>query len=265
MAKKDILSSSKRIKRRRKIFKSVVYLFIAASAVYGFVYLANLSKFRIKNIEPQGDNKILNEEIKESVAQIITGNYYKVLPKDNILLIPRAEIEAALLKEFPRIETVEVGTELPDKILIKFEERKQEALLCYGKECGFLDKNGFVFEKAPYFSGDAYIKFIDEQGGDASLAIGKNIIEASAFVGVMEFIELAGKEKVVINKVLIKGDGFFHLITKEGWSILINEKNDPLLTLENLLLSLSEKIKERRKTLDYIDLRFGNKIYFKFK
>lgn len=265
MARKDILSSSKKIKRKRKIFKSIVYFIVALLVAYGLVYLSNLSKFRIKNIKPESDNKILNEEIRKGVSGIIGGKYLKVLPKDNIFLLPKKEIEEYLTKEFPRIKSATVEVELPDTLLIKFEERKQEALLCYGKECGFLDKNGFVFEKAPYFSGDSYIKFIDEQGSDTSLAIGKNIIEASKFEKIIEFINLANKEKIVVNKVLIKSDSFFHLITKEGWSILISDKNEPSETIDNLTLTLKEKIKDKRKTLDYIDLRFGNKIYFKFK
>jgi len=265
MAKKDILSSSKKIKRKRKIFKSIAFFVVTAAVLYGLVYLANLSKFRIKSVEPQSDNKILNEEIKKGVLNIISGKYFKILPKDNVFLLPKDEIEAYLMKEFPRIKSATVEIELPDNLLVKFEERKQEALLCYGKECGFLDDSGFVFEKAPYFSGDAYIKFIDEQSGDASLAIGKNIIEASKFQKIMEFINLASKEKIVINKVLIKSEGLFHLITKEGWAILISDKNEPALTMDNLLLVLNEKIKDRRRTLDYIDLRFGNKVYFKFK
>ncbi len=69
----------------------------------------------------------------------------------------------------------------------------------------------------------------------------------------------------MITRVYIKEDNFFQLLTKEGWRILIDDKNEPQITYENLSLALKEKIKDKRKNLDYIDLRFGNKVYFKYK
>lgn len=265
MAKKDILSSSKKIKRKRKVLKLFFSLVVLAVLLVGAVALARVDKFRVKEIKLESENKLLNSQASKAVAEVIAGQYLNILPKDNIFLLPQKEIALMLAEKFPRIKSTEIEVKLPNTLSIKCDERKQEALLCYGKECGFLDKSGFVFEKAPYFSGDGYLKFIDEKGESASLAIGKNIIEAGQFEKIMEIINLNNKGGIATAKVFIKSDTFFQLQTKEGWKILISDKNEPQITFDNLSLALAEKIKSQRKNLEYIDLRFGNKVYFKYK
>lgn len=51
-------------------------------------------------------------------------------------------------------------------------------------------------------------------------------------------------------------------VTKEGWYILFADSNIEN-QLKKLDLILKEKIKDRRKSLEYIDLRFEDRVYYK--
>ncbi len=63
---------------------------------------------------------------------------------------------------------------------------------------------------------------------------------------------------------IIKKEGIYELQTSENWFILLNEQNDSQITYQNLKIAL-DQIADKRKNLSYIDLRFGNKVFYKFK
>jgi hypothetical protein len=98
------------------------------------------------------------------------------------------------------------------------------------------------------------------------LAIGCNVIDAAKFEKIMYFIGLSSKNGILITKVNLMEEGVYELITKEGWSIFIGDNIKDLdLAFENLMIWLNEKIRDKRKNLEYINLRFENKIPYKFK
>jgi hypothetical protein len=68
-----------------------------------------------------------------------------------------------------------------------------------------------------------------------------------------------------ISKIILKDAGIREVYLKEGWYILLNDKNEPDQTFSNLELVLDQEIKEKRPKLDYIDLRFGKKVFYKLK
>ena len=60
-------------------------------------------------------------------------------------------------------------------------------------------------------------------------------------------------------------DRTVHAITRAGWEILLLEDTDPEAAYKNLELALEREIKDKIASLDYIDLRFGNRIFYKFR
>ena len=52
------------------------------------------------------------------------------------------------------------------------------------------------------------------------------------------------------------------LVTKAGWRAHFDVNNDLDTSIANLKLILNDKIKDQSK-LEYIDLRFGNKVFYK--
>ena len=81
----------------------------------------------------------------------------------------------------------------------------------------------------------------------------------------MEFAGLAVKTGNGITEVVLKKENIYEFYTKEGWKIILNDKNEPKSAYLNLITVLESNIKDKRTKLDYLDLRLGNKIYFKYK
>ena len=67
----------------------------------------------------------------------------------------------------------------------------------------------------------------------------------------------------VLDFIIEDEDNDLKINTNEGWYILFDKSRDIRSQLDSLRLILTEKIKEDRKNLEYIDLRIENRVYYK--
>ena len=79
------------------------------------------------------------------------------------------------------------------------------------------------------------------------------------------FVKLLSKENLAAGKIVIKDEGAYEIHLREKWQILLNDKNEPEQSFANLKLVLSQIIKEKTPQLEYIDLRLGNKVFYKLR
>jgi cell division septal protein FtsQ len=263
MKKKDILASSKKIRRKRLLLKYMVISFCFLAVATGMVKLFYLSKFRVQKISIKGNIVLKEEEIKLKVLDSINGKYFHIFPEDNILIIPKKKIAENLLSGFPRLKKVSLAIDMPDILFLEIKERKPAALFCQGENCAFLDEDGFVFEKSPFFSDGVFLKFFDERETvDKKLSF--QLISEIQYKKLIEFAEFVSKENIKIYKIILEKNELYKLYTSETWYIILNSENDPRAAFENLKTALGEQIKDKREKLEYIDLRLENKIFYKY-
>lgn len=260
------MKSSKRLKKKRFflkiLFLFVLFLIVCACAVWSLY----IPKFRIQNISVAGAEILSVEKIITNISDSLKGKYVFIIPKNHILVASKKEIIENLLNSFPRIKDVSLEKDFPNSLSIKIKERKSEALLCAEDsplgECAYVDEDGFVFEKAPYFSGEIFLKFFDERDV-GNLVSDRQLLPEEQFKGLVDFKNYLFKENIKILIINLKEDGIYELQTGESWVILLNERNNFRIAFENLKTALDFSIKENQKKLEYIDLRFGNKVFYK--
>ena len=258
-----------RLKKKRFI-KKLTFLFLIPLFVFvSIVALFYIPYFRIKKISIEGNSSIDSAKIMADISNYLTGKNFKIFPRDNFFIMPTKEIVDILLKEFPRLKTISLIKNFPNAVSIKVEERNNEALFCTQNKdegCAFIDKDGFAFEPAPYFSAGVYLTFFEEDSGSSASTWKRSfqVLSEEQFKKLIDFKNLLTEENIKILQIIIKKEGIYGLQTNEGWFILLNEKNDAQLTYQNLKTTL-DQIKEKRKNLNYIDLRFGNKVFYKFR
>ncbi len=261
-------------------------IFLFLGGVVGFFYIP---KFRISEISIEGANVLDKEQLKEEIAGWLKGKFFKIFPYDNIFLLPKEKIITSLLENFPILKKLDIERNFPQKIYVLIEERKPAAILCTGstatstdsggpastsaslggESCVFMDENGFIFQPAPSFSGGIFVKFIDERQASSSpsgnTAIGKETITESELQKLLSFEKLLAGKSIGVSKIILKDGKEYEVYLKEGWHILLNSKNEPNSSFNNLLLILDSNVKEKRPKIEYVDLRFGNKVFYKFK
>ena len=308
---KDFLRPNQIIKRRRRqrILKSVYY-FVATLIVVGlFVLVMRLDFFKIKLVNVSGNISIKSEEISSEVKNILSGEYFYVIPKDNILIYPKKEIAGVLAKNFPRLETINISSSRSE-VAITVTERKPEALWC-GESfsanmdtCSFIDSTGFVFAQAPQFDGSSYLKMFGRSQNEVEVAgtstsnssstadmssdvvsddtdsvtehpvvSGWQFVSAIEYNGIIDFIKKAKIWGLDLNAVEISDTNNYKFEIKDNGLLLVNRKIELNNTLENLKAGLSNQLMwksasaKSQKSLakfEYIDLRYDNKIFYKY-
>ncbi len=295
--KRSILNSPRLLelkKYRRKIFLGKVALYVCAFLLIfsGLAYVSRVSALNINSIEVTGNRVIDVETVKMIAAGEIAGYYLWIFPKTNILFYPKNNIKNVLENDFARLQNVNLSIKEGRILKIDLVERMVKYTWCENAldsvvelpdgdtsskkdKCYFMDAEGYVFDEAPYFSGEVYFKFygstdsnLDEPSG--SYFLKENFEKLISFKKTLEDINL---KPVALYK---KENGDIELFLSRGSPISVGPKiifkidSDLQKIAENLETILHTEplqtdLKTKYSSLLYIDLRFGNRVYYKFK
>ncbi len=271
-----------RIKKRNSIFRSrffwfVILFLIIFGGIFYWIFLSSF--FQVKEIEINGNQKVLTQDLKNVIeAQVVNNLIF--IPHKSIILIDLDKIKKAVLEKFTQIEKISLKRNFPHTLIVEVEERKAVAVFCLNTYCFLLDKEGVIFEE---FSED----FLDRENPnfiknnnttypqllkiknllvDKKVMLGEKVIDKETLSLILK-IEAVIREnlKILISEAFLISYDRVNVKTVESWEIYFNLKEDIDWQLTKLSLILEKEIPlEKRKNLEYIDLRF-NKVYYKYR
>src|SRR6185369_2504360 len=286
MRKRNILNSPGLMelkRRRRKIFlnKILISIFSLIVIFAGLAYISRISVLNIKDTEVAGNKVIDAEAIKSAVSRVTSGNYLWLFPRTNILFYPQSNIKVALIEEFKRLENVDLSIKNYKILKVSVTEREGVYTWCGDvpsesnneSKCYFMDKSGYIFDEAPFFSGDVYFKFYGKLDLKDDSPLGANFSPEnfSKLVSFKKSLEDIGLKPEVLYT---NDDGSIRIFlpiqkgSREPY-IVLDADDDFQTSAENLELALSTEpllsdFKNKYSSLEYIDLRYGNKVYYRF-
>lgn len=256
--------------RNRKfiVFSSVFVLLLAAA-----VLISRVESLLIKDVSIEGARVVTSEKIADSVKNTLASKYLWLVPKSNFAIYPRNEVKEELMKDFPRINFVALSTEGFERLVVAVVEREPYALYCPTEilsqdalACYFLDDTGFIFDKAPAFSGLVYMIFTSEVPIEEPL--GARLLPVQEFASLKEFLSRLPSLGLKPVSLEIK-ERDYEAVNSTGSKLIWKRDNDAKLVLSNLEAFLkSDAIKTEEnflKKLSSLDLRTPNKVFYKFK
>ena len=281
-------------KRRKKLFKYVNIFALIILIIGIFSYVTHRPEIRISKVELSGGALVKKDEVETETLSFLEGSYFWLVPKNNSFLYPQKKLENYLKDSFKRINTIEVSLKDLDVLQINITEKKAVAIWCdtlpesqslpppealmengsYKSEgfCYFMDQNGNIFAEAPYFSGDAYFKYygLVQVSSDIGTPIGTFYISSTTkFAEITDFIEKTKKLSLDPQYLIAKSQEEFLLIIGGGGEIYFDTQKPLSVVSENLETLLENpplsKYKGKVLPVEYIDLRFGNKLFYKLR
>lgn len=283
-AKRNAVLDSNKIQelknRKKQKFKKKIYfaLFFVLLFFIGFIFLSREPRLNIKNIVVSGNKVVDESDILDIVNENLKGHYLWFIPKTNFLLYPKDKIVNSLNSSFQRIKGLSVALQDVETLKIEIEERDIKYTWCGASipevkespeenSCFFMDESGFIFDKALYFSGDVYFRFY----GSVSEAPGQYFYKDyfDKFVFLKESLEGLGLMPVSL-RVVGDGDLEIYLSNPSGVQpkILVESDGNMEKVINDFKTALDTNFKkqldEKYSKLKYIDLRFDNKLYYKF-
>ncbi len=252
------------------MWPTVAVLFIVA-----VVGASHLKSVLVAGIDITGNSIIKSEDIQALVEGDLSGNYYHLFPKKNIFIYPRNKIESDVLETFPRASSVSVSLSDTRVIAIDMSLRKPDSLWCssasstlpdiLSESCYFFDKSGFIFAPAPNFEGPVFVKYYGVLSGDP---IKQVFLGAETLSNLDDFLNGLNSLKLSATEVYIKDNPKeYDVYLNNGMGLYLSESTSFKDSLNNLSLFLSSSSTKQTdlSKFSYIDLRYGNKIYYKLR
>ncbi|TSC96290.1 MAG: Uncharacterized protein Athens101410_4 [Parcubacteria group bacterium Athens1014_10] len=284
----------------KRIFLKKFYfwlVFLMACGLFYFCFYCDF--FLIKEITILRDNgaagqKVSDEEVKNTIFSVFLKNRFFIFPQGNFLIFDKKAAEE-IIKENQQIEDVFIKKIFPDKLKITIKEKNAVANLALleknfdqeelaDKISSFENSSSTEFMESKEEIKDKYKYYLIDKKGDILEERGEAILNLPLIYDQREIsqypylnqeellfiLELFKKfpqrlKDIDINSFKIGDSEKSKLIaaTSEGWEIYFDFNEDVKNQLEKLFLILQEKIKQERGNLEYIDLRFENRVYYK--
>jgi hypothetical protein len=284
-------------KKRRKLkkinwkpwFWGGFFILFLAGTIYFFVFSP---VFKIMEIGISGNNLISSNQIQAVAKNVLQRKFLNIIPRDTVFALMNVEIRQELFNEFPEIATVEIKMEKIGSLSIAVSERKTAAIVCKilviaslsptptlsvlatstsaaaseafpeSEGCFFVDEGGLAYRESPEISGTILPTFYSQ---DVQLRPRSQALDPSA-------IEFATQIKKKLREIGVDLPGFIlndeinqelKAFTSEGWLIYFDLTRSALTQARVLEILLKDEIKDKRATLQYVDLRVADRVYYK--
>ncbi|OGG58372.1 hypothetical protein A3C86_04305 [Candidatus Kaiserbacteria bacterium RIFCSPHIGHO2_02_FULL_49_16] len=257
--------TSLRLRRRKlRAMLALLILIFAAGAIYGISEFSYLPRYSINKITVEGMSSISPRLVKAFVETKLNNGTYSIISRGNIFLYPKTEIAKGISEYFPKILNAQISREslLARAITVSITERKMFALWCSDKaECFKMDDTGFVFAVAT-ISSAGQIVF---SGGLAASTtpIGQTFLPEQ-FADVLALLSRLKEEGFSATSVSVEDEQDFSVSLSKGFDVRATFSQDANTIARNLqTVLLSESLQGKEDKIEYIDLRFGNRVYYK--
>ncbi|PIP87022.1 hypothetical protein COW81_02475 [Candidatus Campbellbacteria bacterium CG22_combo_CG10-13_8_21_14_all_36_13] len=276
-----IVSKKHRDKQKSlRVIILAVILVLLLFIILFFSWVGYGQKFKIKNIEVSGLSTLSKSSVLETVENTLNRKLFFIFPRDNTVLISKRGIVSDIKNTFKQSSRVDVSLKDLNSIEIDIEERKPIGVWCtsrrlitevFVEKCYFIDSTGYVFSDAPKFSGNLFFKYY---GGNTNESpVGSRYLPEKVFRERAFFI--ASIPNLGINPISYKwgenGDSTIVVAPQNEKGLdgkIIFNNDDELGAVYDYISSalLHEDFKyldQRIIKFEYIDLRSGNKIFYK--
>lgn len=254
-----------KIKRKKPFYKKKIFLF---SLFLIFLFFLNYFFlfsyfFQIKEFKILGAEKIKEEDLENFLEKKIKKEIL-IFNTKSIFLINLKDFKEEMLNIFPQIEEVSFKRKFPDIIEVIIKERKPIAFYHQKDEYFLIDRFGIIFEKINIEENSNF--FTIEKENQKESKLGEMVISPETIKKILEIEEGLKKLNLECKLFKIPSEERINAQTNKGFEIYFTLSEKISVQLFYLQVLLKEKISEEKiEDLEYIDLRFGNRIFFKYK
>ena len=248
---------------RRQFAYGFAVLFILGITGYATWYVSRLPAVTISEIYIAGGETISHADVRSVVEKELRGSYMLLIPYQFTFLYPHDRI-LEQVSAIPRVHSVVVDRTDKNTLQVTFDEYMPYALWCDAAEdthCFFIASDGYVFDEAPPLRGGAFIRYITET--DIQPSIGAQLPQHAVQQTAVFARELQTRFGLRVTQVRItKNNDYFYELGSGGklFTAADMRLEDTFANLKSIL----ETPKFKHLTsgnFNYIDLRFGNKVY----
>jgi len=249
----------KRQQRQEFLFRLIL---IVSSVIFlGLLYLFFYSSyFKIQNIEVNGLQKIKRESIDNIVHNFLTKRRFLLFSGRNFWLMKESALKAEMNKYY-YFEKLEIDSRLPNGLVITVVERQPLINWVVNDVCFHIDLTGAAIGYCENDSGLFSIRDLSQK----QVTIGQSVITADQLANIIKLHQEVKKRLLDRYNPLFYelNNQLFTAKTDTGPEIRYNLSLGVGEQVGRLDLSLKQKdLADNYLNLKYIDLRFGDKVFY---
>lgn len=224
--------------------------------------------FSLQGISIQGAKSISSEDLLGAVQRIVDSP--SLFPSDNLLFFPSEKISKTIHTSFPEVKEATLHRDfLKRTVAVQITERNAIAMLCKEQNlCVSIDEQGIAMRKE---DDRATLPLFFALVPD-DLVPGERVLEPSLLLSLLDFKQdiesrnLFQEQGLSIFSFFPENPGKVLVRFSEGWDSYIDPKEDMEWQKTKLVEVLEKQIlPEKRMKVEYIDVRFGDQAYVKYR
>lgn len=276
-------SRRERLRRIDRVFEIILNLFLVCYFLFVFsAWLSYRPAFRISEIRIEGAQAVDALPVQNVVESELARRLLWKIDRNNIVLYPRWRMSSAIMALDSRIKGVTMTVESMKRLTVHVSEYSPAFLWCASPSnlegtsalpaksvatsttgCSFADDTGHIFASAPEYSGNPFLVFVttafEENENKRAVLPREEFDKMNLFI---RKLALLGFSPRIIRQA---GPHDFTLVTNMPWVIRWSSARNPEEDARNLALVLQNLSGDNFNTdaLTAIDLRFGNKVFYR--
>jgi len=237
-----------------------------------FIYLTFSPLFKIQNIIINHvPSAITERRILKILQDMMSERRFFILPQSNLIFFSSRLAQAAINREF-YTDSISFDRHWPNVLRVNISENLVVARWLIGESEFVVDKRGkLVQELSPDWPAKELVLVRDITQRSESEPIGPKLGDQVAPENSLTFLSLMiaawRQELTKLELSYVQFDTkdlpTLKAYTPNGWYILFSLQEDPLIQVVSLRRLLEDKIKTEADKLEYIDVRFVSRLYYK--
>lgn len=254
---KQTANKSKRFRRWPFVVAPVL-----AGVLAWFFWAAPI--WQLKTVDIQGLTRIDKTELENLARNREVNSRWLFFKERNIFLFQEKELYSEITDKY-NFAQLEIRKILPNKLEIKISERPYAFIFQQGSEYNYASGDGYIIKEVVVLEEDkAKYSILENRSEVVSIGSKNKLSLKQEYLDF--FFDLSSKlaehpdlpaERFIIDQELNSLTVKF----KDGPAALFNIKNDAGEQVADLALVKKEKIRDNFSKTNYIDLRYGNRIF----
>jgi len=267
--------------RKQKNINYKKWFFICLILIIIFLgvrFVVRADIFLIKNVEINGNKNISSADIKNLVDQQKKSHKFFVIPQDNIIFFDTERLEETIENNYI-LDDLKIAKDYFHTIKIQLTEAVTSIVWLTKNKSFYIDLDGQVISDVKVIGNgedsDESINILRNRAieenlpiifddKDSQLKAGDIVLNNDIVSFIIDLNKALDEKNIVVRYYQISPDNKNEIWAKvlEGYNIYFSTELGIIEQVNNLNALLDEKIKNPTE-IEYIDLRFGKKVFYK--
>lgn len=236
-------------------------LLLLLGLIVGLSYLPFL---QVRDVQVSGTKTLATSTLISYIQGQIAGRYLFVLPKRNIFIYPKRAIADGLLAQFPELRAADVHAGNFHTIAAEVVEREPKALWCQGAQCYYMDQAGVVY--APAVAQDGYVVYRGRAEGES---LPRQYLTEDTFESLFALADAVSQKlpDTPVKEVAVDAHSDAEATLGNGFVLrfALGDAGGDVFERFSLALTSAPFAEHALGEFEYLDLRFGDKLYYRLK